>query len=173
LEPVSPTARYGQFNQVQDAEESLAAFARRLGERLSDRRLRLLVVDVRHNNGGNLELLDPLIEVLRRFSSEGRRLGVVSGGNTFSAAQGFLAGAEHEAHAAIAGEPSSSKPNFVGEENVVELPWSGAIASISNRYHETIPGDRRPFIEPRPLLVLDSADYFANRDPVLAAVLAG
>jgi hypothetical protein len=173
FEPVSPTALYVQFNQVQDGEESLAAFARRLGERLAEPRLRLLVVDVRHNNGGNLELLDPLIEVLRRFNPDGRRLVVISGRNTFSAAQVFLARAEHEAHARIAGEPSSSKPNFVGEENVVELPWSGAIASISNRYHETIPGDRRAFIAPVPRLVLSSADYFANRDPVLSAVLAG
>jgi hypothetical protein len=132
-------------------------------------------VDVRHNNGGNLGLLDPFIEILRRFTADQPRgrLVVISGRNTFSAAQVFLSRAEHEAHAEVAGEMSSSKPNFVGEENVVELPWSGAIASISNRFHETIPGDRRTGIEPTLRVSLASEDYFANRDPVLAAVLRG
>lgn len=168
-------ALYVQFNQVQNApDESLAAFAGRLDAEIGKRPPRLLVVDVRHNNGGNLDLLDPLIAVLSRFTSGDRpgRLVVLCGRNTFSAAQVFLARAEHEARAEIAGEPSSSKPNFVGEFNPVELPWSGAMASISNRYHETIPGDQRQWIEPQPLLVLGSTDYFANADPLLDAVLA-
>jgi hypothetical protein len=82
-----------------------------------------------------------------------------------------MARAEHEAHARIVGEPSSSKPNFVGEENEVILPWSGAYTSISNLYHETVPGDRRQWIEPNPRIALRSADYFANRDPVLERLL--
>jgi hypothetical protein len=53
----------------------------------------------------------------------------------------------------------------------VELPGSGAIASISNRYHETIPGDDRKGIEPQIKVLLRSTDYFSGRDPVLDAVL--
>jgi hypothetical protein len=176
LEPLGATALYVQFNQVQDGpKESVAAFAQRLAGEIAARRPQLLIVDVRHNNGGNLGLLDPFIEILRRFTADQPRgrLVVISGRNTFSAAQVFLSRAEHEAHAEAAGEMSSSKPNFVGEENVVELPWSGAIASISNRFHETIPGDRRTGIEPTLRVSLASEDYFANRDPVLAAVLRG
>ena len=168
-------ALYVQFNKVQDApDETLAAFAGGLEEEIGKRLPRLLVVDVRHNHGGNLDLLHPLIAVLSRFTSGEHpgRLVVLCGRNTFSAAQVFLARAEHEARAGVAGEPSSGKPNFVGEFNPVELPWSGATASISNRYHETIPGDQRQWIEPSPLLVLGSADYFANADPLLDAVLA-
>ena len=60
---------------------------------------------------------------------------------------------------------------FVGEENPVQLPYSGAIASVSNRYHESIAGDTRPWIEPHPKIFLSSTDYFANRDPVLEAIL--
>jgi hypothetical protein len=174
LRPIGD-ALYVQFNQVMDAsDESLSAFAARLDAEIGKRSPRVLVVDVRHNNGGNLGLLDPLIAVLSRFTSGERpgRLVVLCGRNTFSAAQVFLARAEHEARAQIAGEQSSSKPNFVGEENPVVLPWSGAMASISNRYHETIPGDQRQWIEPQPLLVLGSTDYFANADPLLDAVLA-
>lgn len=81
------------------------------------------------------------------------------------------AGHDRHTRAVFVGEPSSSKPNFVGEENQIALPWSGAIGSISNRYHESIPGDTRVWIEPEIKVELSSKDYFANRDPVLEAVL--
>jgi hypothetical protein len=66
----------------------------------------------------------------------------------------------------------SSSPNFVGEENEVVLPWSGATGSITDRDHVTIPGDTRVAIEPDIPLELSSADYFANSDPLLELVLA-
>jgi hypothetical protein len=132
-----------------------------------------LIVDVRHNNGGHAELLPPLVNVLTGFAKRHaqNKLFVITGRNTFSAAQIFISQVDHLTPAAFAGEPSSSKPNFVGEENEVILPWSGAICSISNRYHESIPGDQRIWIEPALKVELSSKDYFANHDPVLEAVL--
>lgn len=172
MEAIRDTVLYVQFNQVRNTpDESLAQAAARLGRELAERQPRLLIVDARHNNGGNLMLLDPLIAVLKRFKTGGGRLVVISGRHTFSAAQIFLGRAEHEAGAEIVGEPSASRPNFVGEENPVLLPYSGALASVSNLYHESIPGDTRPWIEPKPRIILSSRDYFANRDPVLEAIL--
>jgi hypothetical protein len=169
---LADTILYVQFNQVQDADgETLAQFAQRLGRDLQRQRIRLVLVDVRHNNGGNAELLHPLIDVLAAHTRNGGHLTVITGRNTFSAAQIFLGRAMHEAGARVVGEPSSSRPNFVGEENVIMLPWSGVIVSISNRYHETIPGDKRLVIPPRPLIPLTSRLYFANRDPVVEAIL--
>jgi hypothetical protein len=167
-------ALYIQFNQVMNApQENLKTFALRLGRILNERPPQLLVVDVRHNNGGNAELRFPLVDVLKSFegSNPNAKLVVITGRNTFSAAQIFIADVNHQTRAIFAGEPSSSKPNFVGEENEVVLPWSGARGSISNRYHETIPGDQRIWIEPEVKVELSSGDYFANRDPVLHEVL--
>ena len=164
---------YVQFNQVVNTPgESLAAFARRLDGALGDRRPKLLVVDVRHNNGGNAELLPPLVGVLKAFEARPpvAKLVVLTGRNTFSAAQIFIAQVDRETKAVFAGEMSSSKPNFVGEENGIVLPWSKASGSISNRYHESIPGDLRQGIEPELKLGLSSADYFGNRDVLLEAV---
>jgi hypothetical protein len=164
---------YVQFNQVVDGhDESLAVFARRLDGALNERRPRLLVVDVRHNNGGNAELLPPLVGVLKAYEAKApsARLVVLTGRNTFSAAQIFIAQVDRETNAVFAGEMSSSKPNFVGEENGITLPWSRASGSISNRYHESIPGDRREGIEPDLEMGLSSSDYFGNRDVLLAAV---
>jgi hypothetical protein len=165
---------YVQFNQVQDApDETLAAFAGRLAATLTAQRPRTLIIDARHNNGGNLGLLDPLMTTLHNYESSRRdaRIYVLMGRNTFSAAQVFLARMDRETNARFAGEPSSSRPNFVGEENPVQLPWSGAIGSISNRYHETIPGDRREWIAPSIRYSPSAKDYFANRDSLLELVL--
>jgi hypothetical protein len=143
---------YVQFNQVMDGPgQTIAQFAARLAQALDEHDPSQLVVDVRHNNGGNSGLLAPLLDQLKRFEREHPegRLVVLMGRNTFSAAQIFLGQVDRETRAVFAGEPSSSRPNFVGEENEFVLPWSGALTSISNRYHETIPGDTRAFIEPR------------------------
>jgi hypothetical protein len=165
---------YVQFNQVRDApDETLAAFSQRLAILIRDSQAQAVVVDVRHNNGGDETLLRPLVDTLTALDREtpGARLVVLMGRNTFSAAQVFIARLDAATRVVFAGEPSSSRPNFVGEENPVILPWSGAIASISNRYHEQIPGDSRPWIPPDWPLALGSTDYFANRDPLLQLVL--
>jgi hypothetical protein len=165
---------YAQCNQfVNDAEGTLADFAARLGRALEEQAPARLVVDVRHNNGGDGSLLTPLVYALRDFDARpGTELVVLMGRNTFSAAQIFLARVDNETQALFAGEPSSSSPNFVGEEHAVRLPWCGASANFSNRYHESIPGDARTFIPADLPLELSSEDYFANRDPLLELVLA-
>jgi peptidase S41-like protein len=175
IEPLPDSVLYVQFNQVMNAEkEPLAAFAAKLDKALTDTRPHAVIVDVRHNNGGNLTLLPPLLEAFRHYeqANERGRIYVLMGRNTFSAAQVFLAQMDRDTRAIFAGEPSSSRPNFVGEETPVQLPWSGAIGSISDEYHETIPGDKREWIEPDIKLTLSSRDYFANRDPLLEKVLA-
>jgi hypothetical protein len=167
---------YFQFNQVMDgAGETLSDFVRRLQATIEKRHPITLIVDVRHNNGGNAELLSPLLEALRRFESNNpqSKLIVITGRNTFSAAQIFIAQVDRHTRARFVGEPSSSRPNFVGEENPIILPWSGAIGSISNRYHESIPGDTRVWIEPDFKVELSSKDYFSNRDPVMELLLKG
>jgi hypothetical protein len=169
-------AVYFQFNQVADTPElSLSAFAARLAEALHGKDVQNLIVDVRHNNGGDNGLLAPLLETIRQFaaSSGGRRVYVITSRTTFSAAQNFINRLERMVPGAVfAGEPSMSSPNFTGEDNPVPLPWSGLTASVSNRHwQDSDPGDRRPWIEPQLPVALTSADWLRNEDPVLAAVL--
>ncbi len=166
---------YFQFNQVQDAEnESLSQFSKRLDGVLSAMKPRLLIIDVRHNNGGNKDFLRPLIDVIKKYerSDSAASIVVITGRNTFSAAQVFIALLDAETKALFAGEPSGSSPNFVGEEgNMFKLPWSGTMGNISYRYHENIPGDTRQWIEPDFPVTLSSTAYFENQDPVMMFLL--
>jgi len=169
-----PAALYVQFNQVADADsESLAAFALRLRGVLKRDAIRNLVVDLRHNNGGDGYLLDELRRTLIWFAADDarHRLFVLTGRGTFSAAQVFLNQIDHDTPAIVAGEPSSSRPDFPGEDTSLRLPWSGIHGSISSRWHMVDGADTRTWIAPRIPVRLTSRDYFANRDPVLEAVL--
>ena len=166
---------YVQFNQVQNDEGyTLKQAGADLDSALRANVISKLIIDVRHNNGGNSYLYPPIIDAVTAWEAArpNGKFYVLTGRNTFSAAQNFISQLDKRTRAIFVGEPSSSKPNFVGEENDIQLPWSGAIASISNRYHENIPGDKRGWIEPDIKIELKSRDYFANRDPVMERVLS-
>ncbi|MBT8400209.1 MAG: hypothetical protein KJO98_07020 [Rhodothermia bacterium] len=165
---------YFQFNQVRNEEggPSIEEFSQQLAYALHDTGSRNLIVDVRHNNGGNNSLLRPLVRVLVDFDmGEDHRLLVITGRNTFSAAQNFVNRVERLTDAVFVGEPSSSSPNFVGEETNLHLPWSRLRGSMSSKYwQDSDPGDRRPWISPDVPVALSAADYFSGVDPVMDAI---
>ena len=116
ITPLPDGVLYVQFNQVTEApSESLAAFAKRLDKTLTDTRPRTVVVDVRHNNGGNLNLLPPLLDALRLYEQANRDETIirVDGTQYFSAAQVFLAQMDRYNQRSLRGRASSSRPNFV------------------------------------------------------------
>lgn len=165
---------YLQFNQVRNKQsEPLDLFSEKLDSTLVTLHAKLLIVDVRHNNGGNKDLLEPLIDVIKKFDQRSKesKIIIITGRNTFSAAQVFISILDRDTKALFAGEPSASSPNFIGEDNRIILPWSGAVGSISNRYHENIPGDKRKWINPDYPVSLSSKQYFDNKDPVMNFIL--
>jgi C-terminal processing protease CtpA/Prc len=83
----------------------------------------------------------------------------------------FVNALDRYTSAVFAGEPSGSRPNFVGESAPTTLPYSGLQMTISTRYHQTDDQDQRTWIAPKIPVELSSEEYFANRDPVLDAVL--
>lgn len=87
-----------------------------------------MIVDVRHNNGGNNGLLKPFLRTLAWFNADrpGNRIYVLAGRNTFSAAQNFVARVERRADAVFVGEPSACPPERRGRETNVVLPYSAA-----------------------------------------------
>ena len=62
---------YFQFNQVEDKDtETLAAFSTKLDSSLKAQKPSLFIIDVRNNNGGNLDLLPPLMKVIKDFEKQ-------------------------------------------------------------------------------------------------------
>jgi hypothetical protein len=167
---------YVNFNAVvDDPTESLAAFATRVGALLASGRFPNLVLDVRFNNGGNNQLLPPLLQVIQTYNNASgfNRIYALIGRATFSAGQNFVNQLERSTRAVFAGEPTGSRPNFIGDGSNTPMPYSQVRVSIaSKRYDEGGAGDVRPWIAPDIVTPVLSTDYFANRDPAFDAVMS-
>jgi hypothetical protein len=169
-------ALYVQFNQVRDQDDgpSIADYAKTVQAELEKSELPNLILDLRHNNGGNNFLIWPIVRLLvfHELSGDDHQVWVITGRNTFSACQNLINFIERVTDRAVfVGEPSSSRTNFTGEDTDVQLPYSGLELSISSRYwQDSYPGDRRPYISVAMPVELSSADYFGGHDPVLEAL---
>jgi hypothetical protein len=166
---------YAQYNQVADDStwsvaqfaDSLLRTARRLGTQQ-------ILLDVRRNNGGSSDLNRALLRALIQFEGFGpqHQVYVLVGRNTFSAAQNFINAVERWTDALFVGEPSSSRPNFIGEDTEVLLPYSGITGTVASRYfQDSDPLDDRTWIAPDIPVRMSSGDYFGGKDPVLDAAL--
>jgi len=165
---------YANFREVVNQEkETVEQFADRAIALADDRKARALVIDVRTNNGGNNFLARAFLEsiIKSRYNDDGR-LFVITGRETFSACQNFCNWLDRQTAALFAGEPTGSRPNFVGEGNIITLPYSGLQASASSRFwQDSVSEDMRLWIAPEFEAEMTSDDYRHNRDPAFAAIL--
>jgi hypothetical protein len=134
-----------------------------------------VVVDLRHNGGGDNTTYRPLLSAVRAAGAEPGRLYLLTDRLTFSAAANFVTEVEQTTPVTIVGEPMGGGLNFWDDVTRVELrnlpvPMD---VGISVRYwQKSEPDDPRLTIEPQIPVPTRAADYFAGRDPVLEAALA-
>jgi C-terminal processing protease CtpA/Prc len=130
--------------------------------------------DIRHNFGGETRAFQPVLHILSSpRATLGRRLIVITGRNTFSAASLFTARLERATPALFVGEPMGGSPNLYGNSRDVTLPFSGIDVRVATQYLVgSTRDDTRLTIQPDIRVELTSTDYFGGRDPVLAAALA-
>jgi tetratricopeptide (TPR) repeat protein len=168
-------AVYFGFHAVAENEgESFADFVKRLMGRIQETKAEYLVIDMRLNGGGNTGLVKPLIDALIRDDRVNRpgHLFVIIGRDTFSAAQNTVNLLEANTHATFVGEPTGSRPNFVGESTYIVLPYSRLRVYCSSRYWQhVVSTDRRNWVPPQIAAELSSRDFLDNRDPCLEAIL--
>jgi hypothetical protein len=167
---------YFQFNGVLDDEkEPLATFTERLFKFINEHEVEKLVIDMRWNNGGNTLLAPPLLYSLIKTDKVNQKgkLFVIIGRRTFSAAQNTTTFLERHTKAIFVGEPTGSRPNFVGEETPFTLPYSKVLVNVSDLYWQSSwPFDYRTWIAPQIYTPPTFAAYRANRDPAMEAILA-
>jgi C-terminal processing protease CtpA/Prc len=125
-----------------------------------------VVIDLRHNPGGNSALLEPLIA---RLSGLRGRLYTVIGRKTFSSAI-LNALSLARIGATLIGEPAAGKPSHHGEVKTFPLPRSGLIVMYSTKYFRN-PDHETDSLLPEIPVELSYADWAAGRDPVLGAIL--
>jgi tetratricopeptide (TPR) repeat protein len=167
---------YFQFNGVGDQPlEAIAAFCARLFAFIDNHQVSKLVIDLRWNGGGNTYLVQPLLHRLIGCTKVNQRgsLYVIIGRGTFSAAQNTATAIERETNAIFVGEPTGSRPNFIGETIPFTLPYSKALVNVADLYWQTSwPMDHRPWIAPELYAPPSFETYSQNRDPAMEAILS-
>ena len=136
-------ALYLEYNAVAHPQgETTTQFGARLKAALRENNNTHLIVDIRHNSGGNTLLYPPLLNAIIHFreSSPDHQIWVITSRRTFSAAQNFASTLDRYITDAIfVGEPTGSRPNFVGESP----PGHSALQRTARVHLVVLPPERR------------------------------
>jgi len=153
---------------------STGTFAESLRTRVSNPKVKRVIVDVRLNPGGDNTAYRSLLDVLRgRLVNRPGRLVLLTGRVTFSAAGNFAAEVDARTRARIVGEAAGGSPHNYGDMAEVELETLGWTVHVPPQYVEVLGRpDERAALEPDVPLQIGAADHFAGRDPVLARAIA-
>ncbi|HET6669433.1 MAG TPA: tetratricopeptide repeat protein [Pyrinomonadaceae bacterium] len=171
---------YVQFNAVQDRPqagekpgETVEAFFKKVFEYVEVNQIDKFVLDMRLNGGGNNYLNLPLtLGMIKSRVNKRGNLFVIIGRETFSAAQNTVNELEKYTNAIFVGEPTAATPNHFGDARTVELPNSKLGIQASTLWWQDMdPRDTRKWTAPQIAAELTSADYKANVDPAMAAIL--
>lgn len=168
-------ALYVQLNNLQDErDESLEQYALRLRSLLAASPPKNIILDLRHNDGGSTHLYPELLRTMIAFSMlPDRRLYVVIGRNTYSAAGNLVTELEQLAGAIFVGEASSQCCTLYASPSEFTLPFSNLEGSVSTR-RSTLSrkaNDFRRELHPEAPVLITARDYFSGRDPVMETVV--
>lgn len=166
-------AVYAQVNSIaNDDDETMEQFGLRLRRVLAEGNPSNLILDIRHNNGGNSFTYPELLRTLIAFSAvDGHHVYVLIARNVYSAAANFTTDVERLVKPVFVGEPTSGTGNQWGDESNFVLPYSGLTGAFSGaRWQLSHPWDKRRSIVPQVPVQLTAAAYFKGQDPALDAV---
>jgi len=131
-----------------------------------------VVLDVRHNFGGEVSAVDPMLDLFTDPAiDQPGQLFVMTGRNTFSAASLFVARLKRDTDAAIVGEPMGGCPTAFGNSRDMTLPFSGIAVSVATQLEVGVAADdTRPTIEPDDPSLLSADDWANGSDPALGMI---
>jgi hypothetical protein len=182
---------YVQYNRSQNEPgspfgETAAAFGERLLRDVARRDPRRLVVDLRFNTGGNLQLADSMFRAIAALpmSQERGRLFVITGRATFSAGVTHVAMLRQLTKAVLVGERPGEGLDFWAEGGNYVLPNSRLSMHYANGFHSYSTVEHPEFapyafdlsVSADDRLTMDRvveptwAQYRARRDPAMEAV---
>ena len=153
---------------------------------LRRRRPHNIVVDLRFNMGGDLNIARDFMQALPGIARD--RVYAITSGRTFSAAissLGYLKQAAGD-RLTIVGEPIGDRLEFWAEGDIMQLPGLGALVLYASERHNYMTGCPEPdchsairehpirvrSLQPDLPVALTWADFSAGRDPAMAAILA-
>jgi len=173
--PEHKTLYVRQSQQLDDKDETIAQFYKRVFDFVDKNDVERFVLDVRLNGGGNNYKNKPIVQGLIRAKkiNQPGKLFVLLGRRTFSACQNLVNELHNYTDATFVGEPTSENINFYGDNRRVELPNSKLPVYLSFAWWQDKPQwENDDWLAPQLAADLSFDDYRSNRDPVLEAALS-
>ena len=140
FEPIAgdPRGLYVAFRGYDD----FGKHARALLTAIDSGRPQYVVIDLRQNSGGDFtKPREQLIPQLKQRGYTGKKLFVITGRRTFSAAMVNAIDLRNLLGATLVGEPPGEKPNSYQENDEMVLPRSKIVISYSTRYYTFLEPD--------------------------------
>lgn len=165
---------YVKHNAIGNKEdEPVTDFYKRVFEFVDANPVDKFVLDLRNNGGGNNTLNVPVVVGLIKSKINKRgHLFVITGRQTFSAAQNLVNQIEKYTEAIFVGEPTAGHPNHYGDNRPFNLLQSGLTVRASTLWWQDLdPRDDRQWTPPEIAAELSFSDYRSGNDPALQAVL--
>lgn len=167
---------YFAYNAAQEmSSQPFASFAAQFLAAVDANPIDLLVIDLRHNAGGNSAILDPVAQGLaqridRLQANPNFRIYAIIGHRTFST--GLLHACQARSQGVLlVGEPTGGKPKHFGDVRSFALPNSGLQVSYSTKLFDVC-GPDIPSLLPDISTPLYSTDFSRRHDQFLAEILA-
>jgi hypothetical protein len=164
---------YFKYNSCQDMTgQPFSDFVKTLFGTIDGEKIKRIVIDLRHNGGGNSGLFAPFLKELEKrakFQQEGS-IYVLIGRRTFSSAILNAIDLKKQTPAIFIGEPTGGKPNHYGEVQMFRLPQTKLPVTYSVKYFRAIDDDPDSIV-PDILIEPRISDYVKKGDPVLDKII--
>ncbi len=178
FEMVNNSLLFIQYNHCSELKKyPIVEFVKDISEVLETNNPSKIIIDLRHNSGGNSRGIKPLIEYLNSndfFNS--KKIYVCIGRKTFSSgrinALNFCRNG-----AVLIGEPTGGSPISYGEVTNFKLPNSKSRVQYSTNFFNLINCENKYFmkgtntIEPHVRIPIYSTDYFDGKDKILEYIV--
>jgi hypothetical protein len=173
-----PEARtlYVKYNSCRDVPAlPMSAFSDDVMAAIAANPVERIVIDLRNNGGGDSSVIFPLLSKLGEAIERGT-LRLTKGGYAIIGRETFSSAVNNtvdlkQGGAILVGEPTGQGGTHYGQTASIVLPNSRIVVSTSTRLLQ-VPGFDFGTILPDIAVDLNSADFFADRDPVLDAILS-
>jgi len=161
-------AVYFKYNVCTDMNSlSFEDFSREMFDEIKDKPVEKFIIDLRHNAGGNSEIIRPFLQDLKDFIDDNpeTEIFVAIGSQTYSSGLMALFYLENEFSVTTIGQPTGGSPNAYGEVKSAELPNSKLPFHYSVKYFQFTDDGAKTVIPD--VMVSPTIEDFKNNDDIV------
>lgn len=163
---------YFKYNVCADMDQlSFEQFNQDMFDSLDGKEIHKVVIDLRHNSGGDSSILYPFIESMAALQAAAPDLKIyaLSSRQTYSSGMMAITDMRKDLDLTVVGEPTGGSPNSYGDILSFELPNTKLQMMYSTKYFQ-LTDDNADTIVPDVLIEYTMEDFLAEKDAAMEYV---